>query len=141
MIRRLGMVATAVGLMAAGPAEVIGPARVVDSDTFSVGTERVRLWGDDAPEGRQVCQDASGQTYACDDVARDALVRLIGGQPVRCEIRDRDPYGRAVARCLVGSTDLGEALVRSGWAVDFWRSSRGAYARVEAEARQARLGL
>lgn len=141
MISRLSLLVAAVGLMAAGPAEVTGQARVVDGDTFSVGAERVRLWGVDAPEGRQVCQDAKGQTYACGDVARDRLVRLIGGRPVRCEIRDRDPYGRAVARCQAGSTDLGEALVRAGLAVDFRQFSRGAYARVEAEAREARRGL
>lgn len=68
-------------------------------------------------------------------------MRLIGAQNVRCEIRDRDPYGRAVARCQAGSTDLGEALVRAGWAVDYRQFSRGAYARVEAEARDARRGL
>ncbi|MFT4935318.1 MAG: endonuclease YncB(thermonuclease family) [Pseudoalteromonas distincta] len=141
MIRRLGMVVAAVGLMAAGPAQVTGPARVVDGDTFSIGAERVRLWGVDAPEGRQVCQDAQGHDYACGDVARDQLSRLIGGQAVRCEIRDRDPYGRAVSRCWVGSTDLGAAMVRSGWAVDYGAFSRGAYASVEAEARQARRGL
>ena len=44
------------------------------------------------------------------DVARDRLVGLIGGRIVRCEIRDRDPYGRAVSRCQAGATDLGSAL-------------------------------
>ncbi|MCR5881209.1 thermonuclease family protein [Phenylobacterium sp. J367] len=99
MIRRLGVIVLAAGLAAASPAEFTGPARVVDGDTFSIGAERVRLWGVDAPEGRQVCQNAKGQGYACGDVARDQLVGLIGGRIVRCEIRDRDPYGRAVSRC------------------------------------------
>lgn len=141
MIRRLSLMALAIGLAAAAPAQVTGPARVVDGDTFSVGAERVRLWGVDAPEGRQVCQNAQGQGYACGDVARDQLSRLIGGQAVRCEVRDRDPYGRAVARCLAGSTDLGEAMVRAGWAVDYVLFSRGAYASAEVEARRARRGL
>ena len=128
MIRRLALVALAVGLAAAAPAELTGPARVVDGDTFSVGAERVRLWGVDAPEGRQVCQNAQGQGYACGDAARDQLVGLIGGRVVRCVVRDRDPYGRAVSRCVAGSTDLGEAMVRAGWAVDYVQFSRGAYA-------------
>lgn len=141
MIRRLSLMALAIGLAAAAPAQVTGPARVVDGDTFSVGAERVRLWGVDAPEGRQVCQNARGQGYACGDAARDQLVSLIGGRAVRCEVRDRDPYGRAVARCLAGLTDLGEAMVRAGWAIDYVQFSRGAYASAEAEARQARRGL
>ncbi len=131
MIRRLGLVALAVGLAAAAAAQVTGPARVVDGDTFSVGAERVRLWGIDAPEGRQVCRDAKGQGYACGDAARDQLVGLIGGRVVRCEVRDRDPYGRAVSRCQAGSTDLGEAMVRAGWAIDYVQFSRGAYAAAE----------
>ncbi|MDO8410967.1 MAG: thermonuclease family protein [Phenylobacterium sp.] len=141
MIRRLGVLVLAAGLAAASPAEFTGPARVVDGDTFSIGAERVRLWGVDAPEGRQVCQDAKGQRYACGDAARDQLVGLIGGRIVRCEIRDRDPYGRAASRCQAGSTDLGGAMVRAGWAVDYAQFSRGAYASAEAEARRARRGL
>ena len=141
MIRRVGLLILAVGLTAAAPAELTGFARVVDGDTFSLGAERVRLWGVDAPEGRQVCQDGQGRSYACGDVARDELSRLIGGQAVRCEVRDRDPYGRAVSRCWVGSTDLGAALVRAGWAVDYRAFSRGAYGSAEADARQTRRGL
>lgn len=123
MIRRLGLLVLAAGLAAAAPAEVVGPARVADGDTFNVGAERVRLWGVDAPEGRQICQDAQGQAYACGDVARDELVRLIGGRAVHCQVRDRDPYGRAVSRCQVGSIDPGEAMVRAGWAVDYAKSA------------------
>ncbi len=141
MIRRVGLLILAVGMAAAAPAKLTGFARVVDGDTFSLGAERVRLWGVDAPEGRQVCQDGQGRGYACGDVAREQLSRLIGGQAVRCEVRDRDPYGRAVSRCWVGSTDLGAALVRAGWAVDYSAFSRGAYASAEADARQARRGL
>lgn len=141
MIGRFGWLVVAAGLMGAAPAEIAGRARVVDGDTFSVGAERIRLWGVDAPEGRQVCQDARGQGYRCGDTAREQLARLIGGQTLRCEVRDRDPYGRAVSRCLSGATDLGEAMVRAGWAVDYVQFSRGAYASAEVEARRARRGL
>ncbi len=50
MIRRVGLLILAVGMAAAAPAELTGVARVVDGDTFSLGAERVRLWGVDAPD-------------------------------------------------------------------------------------------
>ena len=58
MNRRLGLLVMAVGLAAAAPAEFAGPARVVDGDTFSVGAERVRLWGGCAggPAGLPGCE-------------------------------------------------------------------------------------
>lgn len=50
-----------------------------------------------------------GPRLRCGDVARDRLKALIGARPVDCRERDRDSYGRMVARCLAGSADLGEA--------------------------------
>ncbi len=126
----------ALGLAAAAPA-----TNIVDGDTFTVGTERVRLWGVDAPEGRQVCQDDAGQSFRCGDVARDQLVSLIAGRPVDCRLMDRDTYGRMVAQCSVDGRDLGEAMVRAGWAVEYRQFSRGAYAAAEVEARTAKRGL
>jgi endonuclease YncB( thermonuclease family) len=126
----------ALGLIAAAPV-----TRVTDGDTFTLAGETVRLWGVDAPEGRQVCHDARGQPYRCGDVARDQLIKLIGGRPVDCRERDRDPYGRLVGQCRVGGVDLGAAMVRAGWAVDFKSFSRGAYTAAEAGAKAARRGL
>ena len=36
-------------------ADVTGNARVVDGDTIHIGKTKVRLWGIDAPETKQVC--------------------------------------------------------------------------------------
>lgn len=129
MIGRVGLLFLAVGLAAAAPAELTGFARVVDGDTFSLGAERVRLWGVDAPEGRQVCQDGQGRGYACGDVARDQLVGLIGGRSVRCEVRDRDPYGRAVRDAfeLAGENSPGPA--GAGWAAFVGVRDQGEYQR------------
>jgi endonuclease YncB( thermonuclease family) len=124
-------------LGAAAPPQV----RVVDGDTIVVGAETVRLWGVDAPEGRQTCRDRKGAAYACGDVARDRLRQLIKGVPVTCQQRDRDGYDRLVGLCRAGGHDLGEAMVRSGWAVEYRQFSSGSYARAESEARAARRGL
>lgn len=116
----------ALGLIAAAPSP-----HIIDGDTFTLGTERVRLWGIDAPEGRQLCQDAAGHSFRCGDVARERLTALIGGRSVDCRQKDRDSYGRMVAQCTVAGRDLGEAMVRTGWAVEYRRFSQGAYAASE----------
>jgi endonuclease YncB( thermonuclease family) len=136
MDRRRWLPVIALGLVAAAPVQTI-----VDGDTFLFGSERVRLWGVDAPEGRQVCQDGQGRDFGCGDVARQRLTGLIGGRPVECRERDRDGYGRMVAQCRAGGVDLGEAMVRAGWAVEYRQFSRGAYTAAETEARSAKRGL
>lgn len=116
---------------------------VVDGDTLVLGGERVRLWGIDAPENGQRCE-RDGKLYDCGASAQTALLEILAGRDLWCEARDRDRYGRIVATCRVGApdgSDLGALLVRSGWAVDYRRYSKGRYAGDEARARRARLGL
>lgn len=96
-----------------------GPAVVVDGDTLKFGHQRVRLYGIDAPELHQTCD---GGTWAAGRLARDALVGLIGGQPVACvAVVPRDRYGRPVSTCSVGKMDLNGEMVERGWAWAFTR--------------------
>lgn len=125
-------------------AGVEGRATVVDGDTIAVdGAEhRIRLWGIDAPEGRQTCDDATGKRYLCGSGSAEALARLIGRNGrVACEERDRDRYNRIVAVCTINGRDINAEMVRQGWAVDYIQYSDGAYADQEAEARDAKRGL
>ena len=122
-------------------AAISGPPRVVDGDTLEIGTQRVRLFGIDAPALDQLCQHG-GQEYQCGRVARAALWDLVGGLDVSCE-----PAGAAstqdgvtVATCHAGKLDLSEAMVRNGWALAD-PAATGRYAALEAQAKQARRGL
>lgn len=74
-------------------------------------------------------------------MARERLIALIGGRSVDCRQKDRDGYGRMVAQCKVAGHNLGEAMIREGWAVEYRQFSRGAYAAAEREARSAKRGL
>ena len=44
---------------------VTGRARVIDGDSLEVAGVRIRLFGIDAPERDQDCQDGNGKSYAC----------------------------------------------------------------------------
>lgn len=60
------LAALAVSVPLSATAETLsGPARVVDGDTLELGKERIRLFGIDAPESKQLCKNNRGNDYAC----------------------------------------------------------------------------
>ena len=108
-VERIALGIATIFLCASAPIShqpITGPARITDGDTLRIGNERIRLFGIDAPEMKQSCNDDRGARYACGEVARDALRRHVGGAPVTCEPVDRDRYGRTVARCYARGEDL-----------------------------------
>jgi endonuclease YncB( thermonuclease family) len=50
---------------AAHAESVVGVAKVIDGDTLEVAGTRLRLFGVDAPESKQLCTARSGKGYAC----------------------------------------------------------------------------
>jgi endonuclease YncB( thermonuclease family) len=131
----------AVMLTPRAPAAVPHRAQVIDGDTFTLDGRTVRLWGVDAPEGRQMCEDEGGHPWRCGQGAAQALAEHLAGATLHCEPVETDRYGREVARCRIGDEDLGGWLVRTGWAFDYRRHSGGHYAAEEAAARRTRVGL
>jgi endonuclease YncB( thermonuclease family) len=123
---------------------IVAPAaaqvRVIDGDTMDVDGQRVRLWGVDAPEGKQSCT-RDGMAWLCGQEAGKALRELVSGQDVTCREVDRDRYKRSVAVCSAGGTEINAWLAREGWALDYRQYSKGAYAEAEKEAREAKRGL
>lgn len=118
---------------------IAGKARVIDGDTIDIGTTRIRLWGIDAPEGRQQCKFGD-KPYLCGSKASSQLAALIGAREVECQGKTRDRYKRIVAVCRIGQQDLGAEMVRLGWALAFVRYSND-YVGQESEARLARRGM
>lgn len=119
---------------------VTGVASVIDGDTLEIRGERIRLFGIDACESRQLCEDASGRSYRCGQQAALALADRIGKRTVRCEGKTRDRYGRLVATCYLGSEDLDAWMVSQGLALAFRRYSTR-YVPQEDAARLARRGF
>lgn len=118
-----------------------GPATVVDADTIKVQGQTVRLWGVDAPE----MHERAGRE------ARNALITIIGPDDVQCTDMGDRARGRMVGICLYQLTltgdkgpikvwrDLGEQVIRSGFALDCPRFSKGHYRSVEALGARERL--
>jgi len=137
----LSLAALALGAEAAcTPQERLsGRAEITDGDSLEIGSTRVRLYGVDAVEGRQSCM-RDGREWACGNEAARKLRALIGDRTVTCTKRDVDDYGRIVAVCRSGSSDLGAEMVRAGFATAYRRYSLD-YVDEETEARGARRGI
>lgn len=121
-------------------AEVVeGRARIVDGDTLDIAGQKLRLHGVDAPELDQTCQGAGGD-WACGAFARDMLAGIVGAGKLSCAVQETDRYGRGVAVCMSGQTDIAARLVRDGGATAYIRYS-DRYAPAERAARAERLGI
>jgi endonuclease YncB( thermonuclease family) len=95
---------------------VRGIAVVTDGDTLSVGGQIIRLDGMDAPEWDQKCSDG---IKPCGSLATAYLTSLVKGRKITCTIHGRGAYGRAIGQCRAGGKDVGEEMVRAGWAVAY----------------------
>ncbi len=112
--------------------------RVVDGDTVWLQPEgggevrKTRIEGIDAPE---ICQ-TDGRA------ARDTLRSLLLRQWVDVRSMQRDVYGRDLARVHWQGQDVGEWMVREGWAWSYrWQGEPGPYADVERQAATTQRGV
>lgn len=142
MIKRVAALAALVGgtavLANAFSSDTIrGPAYVVDGDTIGIGDTRIRLLDIDAPERRQPCLDPSGVRFDCGKEAARQLQNLLSGHEVVCAVSGKDFYKRALARCTVGPTDVGQWMVARGYAV----AVEETYKDAEQSAAKSRKGL
>ena len=112
--------------------------QIVDGDTVKFGPQLVRLFGIDAPEKGQTCDDGQWQPGP---LAKKALEDFIAGRPVICKQVDYDARNnRPVAQCFAGEDDLQALMVAAGWAWSFGRYSER-YAPEEKEAATRKAGV
>ena len=121
-----------------GPVTV---TKVSDGDSLRSGKLRIRIFGIDAPELKQQCQDQNGTAWDCGLAARQQLENLLDADKLlHCELRDVDRYGRLVMQCFRGTVDIGAAMVLSGHALAY-RSFSQLYVADEKHASSARNGV
>lgn len=130
-------------LLLASPAlaDAVGSPVVIDGDTLRFDKERVRLFGIDAPEGKQTCTRDS-LPWLCGQAAAKYLRELVAGEYMSCAQKDRDRYGRMVGVCtLADGRDLGALMVEAGYALAYRRYGGKIYDAQEATAKTAKRGL
>jgi len=94
---------------------------VRDGDTIEFGGMAIRLQGLAAPEWNE----PSGKE------TRDALLELVHGRTVRCELDGSRTYDRCAGVCFLDGEDIAVEMVRRGLARDCPRFSGGRYAVIE----------
>ncbi|MEQ9694120.1 thermonuclease family protein [Shimia sp. SDUM112013] len=117
-----------------------GRASVVDGDTIEIHGNRIRLHGIDAPESGQLCLDARNRKWRCGQKSAQALDKKIGRKTVSCRINGRDRYGRHIANCYTGATNLNAWMVQNGWAIAYLKYAQD-YVAQEQTARNRRSGI
>lgn len=110
---------------------------IADGDTLTIrtadgNTEKIRLFGIDAPE--------RGQPFG--RKAQAALDAMIAGKTVTVKIEDRDQYGRLVGVVFRDTTNLNAAMLEQGMAWVYRKYTHDAeWIALETRARSERRGL
>lgn len=133
---------SAVSILAAAQLYEAKLVRVIDGDTvvldLHLGLDiwkhnlRCRLKGIDTPElhPRRLPSGATKEQRAARQSeirrarkAKAALEELLKGKDLRVKLHGKDKYGRALITLFAGETDVGEWLIREGYARE-WHSKR-----------------
>ena len=117
-----------------------GKPRIVDGDTMWIGPTKIRLYGIDAPEGKQTCKKADTSEYRCGEMATFALAEIIETNWITCKGEMVDRYKRRISVCYVGPYDINAEMVKRGWAVAYRRYSKD-YIDEEEAAKNHRVGM
>jgi endonuclease YncB( thermonuclease family) len=122
---------------------ISGLARVIDGDTINIDGRYIRLWGIDAFEMKQTCQQ-NNNTVPCGQHARAHLVELVGNNTVKCDIYTQDRYRRLIGICYVNNQNnisVNQHMVRNGWAFAAYHQQRYNFCDDEKIARSQGRGM
>lgn len=115
-------------------------SKITDGDTIVIEDFfKIRMYGIDAPEKRQKCQDKKGIEYACGLDATAKLTKLIGKKRITCIHHTSEKYGRFVFQCKnAQGVDVNQMMVKSGMAVSEYGAD---YQKDEEIAKENKIGI
>jgi len=112
----------------------------VNGDTIKLDGTTYRIIGIDAPEYGKKCRESGAGAWRYGKMAIAKLEALAASGAVPCKALEDDQFGRKVADCFAGGVNLGQAMVRTGYAWAFVRYS-DKYVAEEQLARSERIGI
>jgi endonuclease YncB( thermonuclease family) len=118
---------------------------VVDGGALDIKSNRIRIWGIDAPERGAWCY-RNGSRWEPQADSTKAMRHCVQGKIVTCRIQRIERYWFRrwhTSECWTNENgqDVGECMIRAGWATDYTCFSDGYYRDLETEAKNKGLGL
>ena len=109
---------------------ITGGCWVIDGDTIHIGNHKIRFQGMNAPE----LDEPYGKQ------AKWALHKLVKGKTITAYPNGEKSYDRIVAKCfLEDGTDLGDEMVKMGFALDLPNYPDADYKHLETPASRKKL--
>ena len=118
---------------------IIGVPKIIDGDSININSNKIRLYGIDAPEIKQNCIFQK-KKWNCGKQSSDELKKLISNRIVKCIVKNIDKYNRYVAICLINEVNINSNMVKKGWAIAYRYYSLD-YIIEEMHARDNKLGI
>ena len=128
---------------------ILGKAKVIDGDTIKINKKKIRLFGIDAPENKQICKKIYlsffifnfQKDYKCGEKSTLALIKKLKDKKVKCVLeQNKDKYKRNIGICYVDNQDINKWLVKNGYALAYKRYSKK-YVLDEQYAMKNKLGV
>ena len=127
---------------------ILGNAKVIDGDTIKINDNKIRLFGIDAPEKKQMCEKnfltisflSFKKKYPCGEISTKKLKKLINKNIIKCHVEGKDRYQRKLAICFRNKLNINSWLVRNGYAVSYQKYSKK-YLSEEIEAKNDKKGI
>ena len=128
--------------------EISGNAEIIDGDTIKINSKKIRLYGIDAPEFKQMCKKpyltiiffTFSKDYPCGKNSTDKLQKKINNKVITCKILDVDRYKRFIGECYKRNLNLNSWLVSNGYAVAYRKYSKK-YVSYENYAKNRKIGI
>ena len=128
---------------------ISGKAEVIDGDTIKINKKKIRLFGIDAPEKKQICKKLYisffifnfQKDYKCGEKSALALLKKLKKKKIKCFIeKNKDRYKRSIGVCYLKNEDINKWLVKNGYAIAYKKYSKK-YVLDEKYAKENKLGI